>query len=416
MAPVTADGNNHLSVFSYDASGNTTNDGTFTYPWDAESQLKSSGGITYAYDGDGRRVSKTNGSIWRLYWYGSGGEVLAETDGAGITQNEYIFFGGQRIADLPAGGNPLYYVEDLLGSTRVLTTNTGVVCHDGDFSPYGAEGAWTATCGQNYRFEGKERDDETGNDNFGARYYTYRFGRWLSADWSSVPVPVPYANLTNPQTLNLYSMVADDPESFADLDGHDAQQANSAQGSRCEVEGPAFCSQQQREDLRAAQDAAKDEKPKPTQQNQKTEEKAEVGYGETAGLVPAKADNAPKNASPYDTSTYDPKSTQQLQDARTNIMDISERNNKVKSGTPSDPNNPIQQKAFNDNMAAAKNSDGSKPGKFFFIRQQGKGNQHPPKSARYGQGKPLLSYGPFRNVGGGDVPRGSKTYIDIYDK
>ena len=35
-----------------------------------------------------------------------------------------------------------------------------------------------------------------------------------------MPVPVPYANLTNPQTLNLYSMVADDPESFADLGGH----------------------------------------------------------------------------------------------------------------------------------------------------------------------------------------------------
>jgi hypothetical protein len=47
-----------------------------------------------------------------------------------------------------------------------------------------------------------------------------RFGRWLSSDWSAVPVAIPYANLTNPQTLNLYSMVADDPESFADLDGH----------------------------------------------------------------------------------------------------------------------------------------------------------------------------------------------------
>ena len=74
---------------------------------------------------------------------------------------------------------------------------------------------------QNYKFEGKERDTETGNDDFGARYYSNRFGRWLSADWSAVPVPVPYANLTNPQTLNLYAMVSDDPESFADLDGHD---------------------------------------------------------------------------------------------------------------------------------------------------------------------------------------------------
>src|SRR6266704_6527986 len=63
----------------------------------------------------------------------------------------------------------------------------------------------------------KERDSETGNDDFGARYDSNRFGRWLSADWSNVAVPVPYANLTNPQTLNLYAMVSDDPESFADL-------------------------------------------------------------------------------------------------------------------------------------------------------------------------------------------------------
>jgi RHS repeat-associated protein len=79
---------------------------------------------------------------------------------------------------------------------------------------------YTSTCAQNYKFEGKERDTETENDDFGARYYSWRFGRWLSSDWSAVPVAVPYANLTNPQTLNLYSMVGDDPESFADLDGH----------------------------------------------------------------------------------------------------------------------------------------------------------------------------------------------------
>ena len=35
-----------------------------------------------------------------------------------------------------------------------------------------------------------------------------------------MPAPVPYANLTNPQTLNLYAIVRDNPESYADLDGH----------------------------------------------------------------------------------------------------------------------------------------------------------------------------------------------------
>jgi RHS repeat-associated protein len=117
-------------------------------------------------------------------------------------------------------GNPIYYVEDPLGTSRVMTYSNGALCYDADFYPYGGERAYTNLYTQEYKFEGKERDTETGNDDFGARYYTSRFGRWLSADWSSTPIPVPYANLTNPQTLNLYSMVSDDPESFADLEGH----------------------------------------------------------------------------------------------------------------------------------------------------------------------------------------------------
>jgi RHS repeat-associated protein len=224
-----ADGNNHLSGFSYDASGNTSSDGVYSYIWDGESQLTSGGGVNYLYDGDGRRVAKVGS---KLYWYGSGGEILAETDTAGNTQNEYVFFGGKRIAQVPATGNPIYYVEDLLGTSRVLTTASGTVCYDADFYPYGGERSYTNTCPQNYKFEGKERDTETGNDDFGARYYSNRFGRWLSADWSSVPAPVPYANLTNPQTLNLYSMVSDDPESFADLDGHDIKYADGLKNAQ----------------------------------------------------------------------------------------------------------------------------------------------------------------------------------------
>jgi len=224
-----ADGNNHLAGFTYDAAGNTSSDTVYSnYVWDGESQLKSVNGTSYAYDGDGRRVAKVGS---KLYWYGSGGEILAETNAAGATTAEYIFFGGKRIAMLPASSTPIYYVEDLLGSSRVTTTNTGVVCYDADFYPYGGERAYVNSCLQNnYKFEGKERDTETGNDDFGARYYSNRFGRWLSADWSSVPVAVPYANLTNPQTLNLYAMVADDPESFADLDGHYCNNPNVGDG------------------------------------------------------------------------------------------------------------------------------------------------------------------------------------------
>ncbi len=229
MPVSTSDGNNHLSSLAYDAAGNATSDGAFSYAWNAEGQLKSAATTSYTYDGDGRRAAKVGS---KLYWYGSGGEILAETNASGSTLNEYIFFGGKRVAMLPSGSAAQFYAEDALGSSRTVTTNTGVVCYDADFAPYGAENAITNSCTQNvYKFEGKERDAETstlpgdanGNDYFGARYYSNRYGRWLSADWSNVPAPVPYANLTNPQTLDLYSMVSDDPESFADLDGHERE-------------------------------------------------------------------------------------------------------------------------------------------------------------------------------------------------
>jgi RHS repeat-associated protein len=67
----------------------------------------------------------------------------------------------------------------------------------------------------------KERDPESNIDDFGARFYSSTYGRWMSPDWSAAPEPVPYANLSNPQTLNLYALVQDNPETFADLDGHD---------------------------------------------------------------------------------------------------------------------------------------------------------------------------------------------------
>jgi RHS repeat-associated protein len=66
----------------------------------------------------------------------------------------------------------------------------------------------------------KERDSETGLDYFGARYYSNGLGRWVSADWSSTPIPVPYADFGDPQSLNLYGFVGGNPASKADPDGH----------------------------------------------------------------------------------------------------------------------------------------------------------------------------------------------------
>jgi RHS repeat-associated protein len=68
---------------------------------------------------------------------------------------------------------------------------------------------------------GKERDTESGNDYFGARYYASSMGRFMSPDWSAKMEPVPYAKLDYPQTLNLYAYVGNNPLSSVDSDGHE---------------------------------------------------------------------------------------------------------------------------------------------------------------------------------------------------
>jgi RHS repeat-associated protein len=70
------------------------------------------------------------------------------------------------------------------------------------------------------QFTGKERDQESGLDYFGARYYGSALGRFTGPDWSAKPSPVPYADLANPQSLNQYSYVDNNPLARADQDGH----------------------------------------------------------------------------------------------------------------------------------------------------------------------------------------------------
>jgi RHS repeat-associated protein len=70
------------------------------------------------------------------------------------------------------------------------------------------------------RSTGKERDTESGNDYFFARYYASSMGRFLSPDWAAKAEPVPYAKLENPQTLNLYQYVGNNPLTGIDPSGH----------------------------------------------------------------------------------------------------------------------------------------------------------------------------------------------------
>ncbi len=210
---------NCLTGFSYDASGNTTSDGINSHVYDSENQIVTAAGVTYTYDGDGARVKKSSG---RLYWDGVPG-IIAESDLSGNLTAEYVFFDGERVArrDLPSGAVH-YYFSDHLKSVSVVTNATGsAIEEESDYHTWGEERVITHTLAdQHFKFNGKERDPETGFDEFGARLYSSAWSRWLTPDWSANPTPVPYAQMDNPQSLNLYAYVLNNPTTFPDLDGH----------------------------------------------------------------------------------------------------------------------------------------------------------------------------------------------------
>jgi RHS repeat-associated protein len=122
-----------------------------------------------------------------------------------------------------------YYHGDQIGTSRLLTNGQGYPVWQGTFLPYGEEYNPQVTT-NHYKFTGKERDSETGLDYFGSRYYSDGFGRWITPDWSANPVPVPYADLNDPQSLNQYSYVRDLPTTQVDQDGHDGGTAAAVWG------------------------------------------------------------------------------------------------------------------------------------------------------------------------------------------
>jgi RHS repeat-associated protein len=231
----TSNTNNQIVGFCYDAAGNLLDEfacpsGNHTFVYDAEGQLLYTAGYSYLYDGDGQRVAKCTStgqsstcpttSTGTIYLRNLGNESALETDLSGNVQNEYIFFNGDRVVRSDSNYALHYYFHNHLMTTEVVTNAVGATPpqQDVDYTPYGA--IIDGTPSEHYLFTGKERDSESGLDNFGARYFTSSLGRFMTPDWAARPTAVPYAVFGDPQSLNLYTYVRNDPVTRADADGH----------------------------------------------------------------------------------------------------------------------------------------------------------------------------------------------------
>ena len=121
------------------------------------------------------------------------------------------------------GSQQLATTVDPLGTRRVQANAQGETEEECQNLPFGDQQICNGTDATPLHFTGKERDPESGNDYFGARYYASGMGRFLSPDWSATVSPVPYASLPNPQSLNLYAYVMNNPLTHIDPSGHYGQ-------------------------------------------------------------------------------------------------------------------------------------------------------------------------------------------------
>lgn len=125
---------------------------------------------------------------------------------------------GDQIAEY--GNATTYFVhKDHLGSTRLITDINGNNYDLLDFLPFGEQAA--SDTGTTHKFTGKERDSETNFDNFGARYFTSAYGRFISPD-----EPLADEDTSDPQSWNLYTNVRNNSLSHIVPDGRKCAQAD----------------------------------------------------------------------------------------------------------------------------------------------------------------------------------------------
>jgi len=224
-----------------------------------------------------------------------------------------------------------------------------------------------------YTFSAKEKDSETGLSYFGSRYYSSDLSVWLSVDPMASKYP----------SLSPYVYCANNPVRVVDPDGEDFDDPPTI---------------------------------KKVNDNNKSH-LSKTSYGETSGIYPTKNVDNPSQTDIYNPTNWDSDKKQELLKARAAIHLIgTTRNKNVRNATC--PTNTTLAKTLaayhlTDNFPSvddviANDNDV----KFFYLSSQKK-VETPSIDSRYYDQKCVKTYGPFYNVGGGDVPKG-KVYIHFY--
>ncbi len=201
--------------YAYDGAGNVTEDAAGKkFVYDGENKQKSFGtggdddnGGTYAYDGDGRRVKKMVAGETSIFIYDALGQMVAE-----------------YATTAPTSPQVNYLTGDTLGTPRLNTSANGAVIARHDYMPFGEDlelagsrstAIYYGADNVRQKFTSKERDAESAQDYFLARYYTVSHGRFSSPD----PIAISFKRISNPQGWNLFIYAANNPLAYVDPTG-----------------------------------------------------------------------------------------------------------------------------------------------------------------------------------------------------
>lgn len=206
-------------TFSYDASGNLTQDDLYKYKYDAENRLVEIRQLndalvgTYTYDGHSLRVIKVVGPD-RTFSIYAGAQLVSEFEDAASNSYTAGTTPGQAPGDTVS--LQLYQHNDHL-SARFTTDNQAQVSNQQAHYPFGESWYSTGTADpsvvRKFTSYTKEPEAAAGQLNYATfREHSARLGRFHMAD----PVR---GRISNPQRLNRYAYTINDPGNRLDPTG-----------------------------------------------------------------------------------------------------------------------------------------------------------------------------------------------------
>lgn len=213
---------NENRSMGYDSAGNVISDGLGNmYQYDAEGNVLSVSGnssASYTYDALNNRVRSQTGSLIEEYTFDYAGRRTGTwMPSTNIGTEGRIYWGSRQVAFRDQDGTTYFDHKDWIGTERMRTNWTGQIANTYVSLPFGdgyaASSPGAASDQDTLHFSGLDKDT-AGTAHAQFRQYNSTSGQWMSPD----PYDGSY-DLGEPESLNRYIYVLNNPLGYTDPNG-----------------------------------------------------------------------------------------------------------------------------------------------------------------------------------------------------